>query len=132
MKPILTILILLAAATAQAAPGAKVSWTAGTETDLSGYKIYRSDTGTTFTICADVQTSPTASVRWQSEPGDAPVLDTKRRVTGWTDTGLVGGRWYYYAVMAYDRAGNVSLPSRVAVWIPALKEPSNVKGEAIP
>ena len=131
MLSISIIILTLASGVAQAAPGAKVTWTAGTETDLAGYKICRSDTGTSYTIIADIQTSPTVQVRY-AEPGDLPRLDTKRRVVGLTDTALVRGRWYYYAVVAYDRAGNTSPGSLAAVWIPGIKQPATVRGEAIP
>ena len=132
MKPIIVALIILAAATAQATPGAKITWTASTERDLAGYRIYRGDSGTTYTIIADLQTSPTVQARY-IEPGDTLRLDTKKRVVGLNDMDLQPVHWYYYVVIAYDRAGNVSLPSRAATWIPApIKQPANLQVEAMP
>jgi len=67
-----------------------VSWTPNSETDLVGYRVLRNGT----------------QIAEQTD-------------TYLTDTGLVDGTAYEYAVVAFDDAGNVSLATGSAAAIPA-------------
>jgi hypothetical protein len=74
-----------------------LSWTANTETDLAGYRVYRSTTsGGGYT---EVTTSPTAA-------------------TTFVNSGLTGGLTYYYVVRAQDTSGNLSPNSLQAAATP--------------
>jgi len=63
-----------------------VTWTAGDEPDLAGYRVLRNGTE----------------------------VATLGKVTTWTDSGLAGGTTNSYAVRAVDTAGNVSASSAPA------------------
>lgn len=66
----------------------KITWTSNSESDLAGYRL-----------------------RYGTSPGSySTEIDTGKAVS-WTVDGLDGGRPYYFAVVAYDLAGNESLPS---------------------
>lgn len=68
---------------------AALSWTANSEADLAGYKVYVSlDAGVTWSLAADAIPTPSYLV-----------------------TGLVSGTTYTYAVTAYDKTGHESLKS---------------------
>ncbi|MFL5750463.1 MAG: LamG-like jellyroll fold domain-containing protein, partial [Chloroflexota bacterium] len=86
-----------------AAPGdgsAAISWSANAEADLAGYDLYRSTS------------SPVATT-------GAPLNGTDLiRTTNFTDTGLVNGTQYFYALVAVDGANNRS-PSAEASTTPA-------------
>lgn len=74
-----------------------LSWTANTETDLAGYRVYRSTTsGGGYT---EVTTSPTAA-------------------TTFVNSGLTGGLTYFYVVRAQDTSGNLSPNSLQAAATP--------------
>lgn len=75
----------------------KVSWTSNSESDLSGYRL-----------------------RFGTAPGSySTEIDTGKTVS-WTVDGLDAGRPYYFAVVAYDLAGNESPASDEVVGsIPA-------------
>ncbi len=64
-----------------------IFWNANLETDLAGYGVYRSTT----------------------EPGPYFLLeDVPSNQTSFDDTDVVNGETWFYAVTAYDRAGNES------------------------
>jgi hypothetical protein len=66
-----------------------LTWSANTERDLAGYKIYRAEASGGYG-------APIA------------ILGT---VTSYIATGLQVGKTYYFVITAYDSAGNESLPS---------------------
>ncbi|MEK7560335.1 MAG: carboxypeptidase regulatory-like domain-containing protein [Patescibacteria group bacterium] len=66
-----------------------VSWTANTESDLSGYYIYR-------------DTTPS---------GSFPLLKNNGNSASYTDPDLTAGTSYYYKVSAYDTSSNESAAS---------------------
>lgn len=68
---------------------AVLTWRANSETDLAGYKVYRS----------------TISGRY--EPRDAIAM-LRKNVTTYQATGLQFGKTYYFVVTAFDIAGNES------------------------
>ena len=76
---------------------ATIQWAANTETDLAGYRVYRSTTsGTGYTeVTTSLVTAP-----------------------GFTNTGLTGGTTYYYVVRAFDLAGNGSANSAQVSVVP--------------
>lgn len=69
----------------------RISWDANPESDLGGYKVYRSTSGAvgTFGLLFDVS------------------------VTNVLDTSVLAGNTYYYYVAAYDTSGNESINSSV-------------------
>jgi subtilisin family serine protease len=74
-----------------------LSWAANTETDLAGYRVYRSTTsGGGYT---EVTTTPITS-------------------TTFVNSGLTGGLTYYYVVRAQDTSGNLSVNSLQAAATP--------------
>lgn len=75
-------------ATATGPTSVQLAWQANTESDLSGYKVYRDGV-----VVADVP--PTA--------------------TSWTDTTVQPGTQYTYTLKAYDASGNFSDPSVPAI-----------------
>jgi hypothetical protein len=79
-----------------ASPGKlSVFWVANSESDLAGYYLYRS---TDPNLPKDKWTKLT------------PALYTK---TTFADENVEAGKTYYYYVVAFDNAGNPSLPSEV-------------------
>jgi len=75
----------------------KLSWTANSESDLAGYKIYQGTTAGSYGPSIDVGNT-----------------------TVYTANNLQAGLTYYYATTAYDTSGNESLPSvEVSKQIPA-------------
>jgi hypothetical protein len=92
---------LVAAVLPGANAGASVvdlSWSLNVETDLAGYRIYRSESEGSRGAALTPELLPTPAYR---------------------DTTAQGGRKYWYTVTAVDRAGNESSPSAaVTVEIP--------------
>jgi hypothetical protein len=88
---------LLAAVLPGAAPGTilvDLSWSINLETDLAGYRVYRSEQEGTRGELLTSDLLPTPAVR---------------------DTSVEPGRRYWYTVTAVDRAGNESAPSAPVV-----------------
>jgi fibronectin type 3 domain-containing protein len=84
---------LVAALLPAASPGALVvdlSWSISLETDLAGYRVYRSEQEGTRGQVLNQELLPTPAVR---------------------DTSVQPGHRYWYTVTAVDRAGNESAPS---------------------
>ncbi len=78
-------------------PGTSVvdlSWTINLETDVAGYRVYRSESENERGALLTPELLPTPSFR---------------------DTTVVAGRRYWYTVTAVDRAGNESAPSDVSL-----------------
>jgi pectin methylesterase-like acyl-CoA thioesterase/lysophospholipase L1-like esterase len=94
--------------TAVTAAGATLTWAANTEADLAGYRLYRSTTAPVALTTAN-------------RVGAALLTGTTA-----TDAGLTGGTTYRYALVAVDRAGNVSAASTVTVT------PADVTPPAVP
>jgi fibronectin type 3 domain-containing protein len=88
---------LVAALFPGAVPGellVELSWSINLETDLAGYRVYRSEQEGTRGELLTVDLLPTPAVR---------------------DTSVKPGRRYWYIVTAVDRAGNESAPSAPVV-----------------
>jgi hypothetical protein len=68
-----------------------LTWTANVEPDLAGYKIYIGTASGTYNY-----------------PGSAFVIG---KVTSYTASNLPNGQTYFFAMSAYDSAGNESLLS---------------------
>jgi YbbR domain-containing protein len=66
---------------------ATLSWNAGTESDLAGYKVYRGTASGTY---------------------GAPLATLPKTITSHTATGLQNGTTYFFVITAYDNAGNES------------------------
>jgi fibronectin type 3 domain-containing protein len=66
-----------------------LTWSANTESDLAGYKIYRAE----------------------ASGGYGAPIAILGNVTSYIATGLQVGKTYYFVITAYDSAGNESLPS---------------------
>lgn len=71
-----------------------LSWTINLETDLAGYRVYRSESENAKEQLITPDLLPTPSFR---------------------DTTVVEGHRYWYTVTAVDRAGNASAPSNVTL-----------------
>ena len=69
---------------------AGLAWTANSETDLAGYKIYKATSSGAY---------------------GAPVATLPKTTTNYTVTGLQTGTTYFFAITAYDNTGNESPPS---------------------
>ena len=69
---------------------AALAWNANSETDLAGYKIYKATSSGAY---------------------GAPVTTLPKTTTSYTVTGLQTGTTYFFAITAYDNAGNESPPS---------------------
>jgi fibronectin type 3 domain-containing protein len=96
---------LVAAALSGGEPGSTVadlSWSINLETDLAGYRVYRSEQQGTRgeLITPDLLLAP-----------------------AYRDTSVEPGRRYWYSVTAVDRAGNESEPSP-SVAVDVAKPPS--------
>ncbi|NLY43091.1 MAG: PKD domain-containing protein, partial [Clostridiaceae bacterium] len=79
---------------------AEITWTAGSEEDIIGYRLYRSD---------------------REDGGFVPVGNKMLNILpqpSYNDTGLVNGKVYYYTVTAIDEAGNESVTAPVVSVIP--------------
>ena len=64
-----------------------LTWETNTESDLAGYKVYRSTTSGTY---------------------GAPIAVIQGNVTTYQGTNLTRGQTYYFVVTAYDTSGNES------------------------
>ena len=73
--------------TAPPANMATLTWHAGTEQDLAGYKVYRGTASGTY---------------------GAPLATLPKTITSHTATGLQIGTTYFFVITAYDGAGNES------------------------
>ena len=62
-------------------------WNASTESDLAGYKVYRGTGSGSY---------------------GAPLTTLPKTTTSYTATGLQNGTTYFFAITAYDSAGNES------------------------
>ncbi|MFM2165016.1 MAG: hypothetical protein RL325_1453, partial [Planctomycetota bacterium] len=76
---------------------ATIQWAANTESDLAGYRVYRSTTNGT---------------------GYLEVTTSLLTAPGFTNTGLTGGTTYYYVVRAFDLSGNASANSAQVSVVP--------------
>jgi fibronectin type 3 domain-containing protein len=93
---ILTSLMLLVFCIPSYADDANASWDANTEPDLAGYKIHYGTESGTYTTTLDVGDSTTVTI-----------------------DSLQANTTYYFAVTAYDQAGNESVFSdEVELFIP--------------
>lgn len=95
--PFLATFFILAFAASAWAGSASLSWTANTEADLAGYKIYygtSARTGTDPKIC--------------NLCGYATKIDVGK-VTTYTITNLTNNQTYYFSVSAYDTSNNESV-----------------------
>jgi fibronectin type 3 domain-containing protein len=91
--------VVINPATPAAAPSIELVWAIGTEPDLAGYAVYRSE---------------------QPDDVGTRVSTELLPVPAFRDTTVLPGRQYFYRVRAIDRAGNESaLSAPVAVQIPA-------------
>jgi fibronectin type 3 domain-containing protein len=92
-----------------------INWSANTEPDLVGYRVYRStNSGGPFTLIATVGTQPAPSY-----------LDNDQQ------NGLVNDQYYYYKVSAFDTQGKESDLSRtnsvqIRAGLPAEERPPRV------
>ena len=77
-----------------------LSWSANSEIDLAGYRVYRSQT---------------------SGSGFVPLADVAADSVSYQDSGLSNGTTYYYALSAFDTSGNESGLSDVVAGTPAKK-----------
>jgi hypothetical protein len=97
-------------ATAVTPPGAPpevdLSWSMNTETDLAGYRVYRSEQQDTkgHIVTSDLLLAP-----------------------AYRDTSVLPGHRYWYSVTAVDRAGNESVPS-TAIMVEVEQPPSSFPG----
>lgn len=87
-----------------------LTWRAGTEPDLAGYRIWRS-----------ARPAELADVR--RVPAYAEVAAVSTPSVTWTDGELRPGREWYYRLAAVDLAGNVSAPAAVVRARPIDTEP---------
>ena len=69
---------------------ASLAWSANTDSDLAGYKVY----------------AGTSSGHYA-----APITTLPKTTTSYTVTGLQTGTTYFFVITAYDNAGNESLHS---------------------
>ena len=75
---------------ATVASTAGLAWNANSETDMSGYKVYRATSSGSY---------------------GAPAATLPKTTTSYTATGLQTGTTYFFTITAYDNAGNESLHS---------------------
>ncbi|MDZ4661626.1 MAG: Ig domain-containing protein [Pseudomonadota bacterium] len=76
----------------------KLAWTANTEKDLAGYKVYHSEVSGNFSTGAPV---------------------TLGKVIAYTWNNVTRGKTHYFAITAYDNAGNESkMSAQVSKFIP--------------
>ena len=112
MKRFIIILAILTCASFAQAAVITFAWDANTESDLAGYRIYKSTTSGQYTY------------------GAANAIAAVGRVTTTTATvtGADGTRFYFVAT-AYDTSGNESGPSNeVSYTLPDSTAPAAPKG----
>ncbi|KHE90274.1 MAG: fibronectin type III domain-containing protein [Candidatus Scalindua rubra] len=85
-----------------------LSWTANTESDLAGYKVYYGNTSGNYDANVDVGNQ-----------------------TNYTLTGLVNGQTYYVAVTAYDSSGNESAFSSEVIYSVLVINDPDVDGDGV-
>jgi fibronectin type 3 domain-containing protein len=73
-----------------AAKSLRLNWTANTESDLAGYRIYRSTTKGNY---------------------GAPVATVSPGATSYVASGLTPGVTYFFSITAFDKTGNESIKS---------------------
>ncbi len=78
----------------------QLAWDANTDSDLAGYRLEYGTTPGTYTTTVDVG-----------------------NVTSYALAGLVANTTYYFVVVAYDQAGNVSAPSNEVATTPTVLQP---------
>jgi hypothetical protein len=100
LRTIMWVLVLWSSS----AWGATLTWTANSEPDLAGYRIYR---------CSQLPCTRTS--------GSPSVLATLERITNF-DIGTPTQVQYYF-ITAYDTAANESGASNLATFIPAGSPP---------
>ncbi|OGF44274.1 MAG: hypothetical protein A2231_02070 [Candidatus Firestonebacteria bacterium RIFOXYA2_FULL_40_8] len=84
-----------------------LTWNANTETDVTGYKIYRSTT---------------------AGAGSKVLVQTLGKVLTYEDPGLTNGQIYYYMITAYDSMSESVKSSEANVAPSAIIPPINVAG----
>ena len=82
-----------------------LTWTANTETDLQGYKIYRS---------------------FAPGTGSKSLIASVGKVTSYTDNGLANGTPYYYMISAFDSLSEGTKSSEATATPAPLSPPANV------
>lgn len=109
MKTLFAALLMLAMATVCYGDTVALTWDPNTETDLAGYHIYRSDT----------------AVLPFKKVGTVP-----KNVTNYRFDNASTGRTRYYAITAYNTAGQESSYSNI-VMLYLMNPPTGLKGELI-
>jgi fibronectin type 3 domain-containing protein len=79
---------------AQSPTSLRLNWNANTETDLAGYRIYRSTTSGIY---------------------GAPVATAPANATSFVAAGLKPGVTYFFTITAVDTAGNESVKSNQVI-----------------
>ncbi|WP_133765523.1 pectinesterase family protein [Amnibacterium kyonggiense] len=85
-----------------------LSWTAPSDADLAGYRVYRSTASTVALTAANLVGSPTSA--------------------SFADTGLTNGTAYRYAVVALDAVGNASVAATTTASPADSNPPAAPKG----
>ncbi len=87
-----------------------ITFASNREADLAEYRIYRADNART---ARDIRLMDLVGTVAQAN------IDPIDAGTAWTDSaGLIGGRQYYYRLVAVDAAGNVSPPTSPQIGVP--------------
>ena len=112
------ISFLLITTTSFTAKSVILSWSANSEIDLAGYRLYQSDTSDNYVF--NDSTSPNLLIDIPCGPND---------ITCCTHTKMAdSGPGKYYVVTAYDNNNNESLPSNEVETLPPGKV-KNLKKE---
>jgi hypothetical protein len=99
------LIAVLVPATPNRSAHVELSWAVSPETDLAGYRVYRSEEAGVLGTPLNRELLPTPAFR---------------------DMNVVSGHSYTYAVTAVDRSGNESEPSAaVSISVPAATQPSH-------